>query len=149
MVLKALQPDGILMREPPHADEIIKTGVPVLSFPHTRETIRGIANVVTDHSAVGEMAADHLLDRGFRQFAYCGFDDWWWSRRRREGFSQRVRKAGFHVQTYRLPQAQSKRTWSKELPIIADWLKKLPKPVGLMASCEERSKSVAPGGPKL
>ena len=142
LVLKVLQPDGILMREPPHADEIIKMGVPVLSFPYTRETIPGIANVVTDHSAVGEMAAEHLLERGFRQFAYCGFDDWWWSRRRREGFSQRVRKAGFHVQAYRLPQAKSKRTWSKELPIIADWLKKLPKPVGLMASNDDRAELV-------
>jgi len=141
-VLKALRPDGILMREPPHADEIIKIGVPVLCFPYTRRTIPGIANVVTDHIAVGQMAAEHLLERGLRRFAYCGFDDWWWSRRRREGFSKTVRKTGFRVQTYQLPQARSKRTWSKEILLIADWLKKLPKPVGLMASNDDRAELV-------
>lgn len=141
-VLKALHPDGILMREPPHADEIIKMGVPVLSFPYTREKIPGIANVVTDHAAVGKMAAEHLLARGFRCFAYCGFDDWWWSQKRREGFRKRIEKADFAVHTYRLPRAQSKRTWSKEIVAIADWLKQLPKPVGLMASNDDRAELV-------
>ncbi|MHC4517274.1 MAG: XylR family transcriptional regulator [Planctomycetota bacterium] len=138
-VLKALHPDGILMREPPHADDIIKMGVPVLSFPYTRERIPGIANVVTDHIAVGKMAAEHLLERGFRCFAYCGFDDWWWSQRRREGFCQTVGQAGFPIHTYKLPRAKSKRTWSREIVAIADWLKQLPKPVGLMASNDDRA----------
>lgn len=142
LVLEALHPDGILMREPPHADEITKMGVPVLSFPYTQEKIPGIANVVTDHIAVGRMAAEHLLERGFRRFAYCGFDDWWWSRRRKEGFSQTVRQADLPVHAYRLPQAKSKRTWSKEILIIADWLQKLPKPIGLMASNDDRAELV-------
>jgi LacI family transcriptional regulator len=130
------------MREPPHADEIIKMGVPVLSFPYTQEKIPGIANVVTDHIAVGKMAAEHLLERGFRRLAYCGFDDWWWSRRRKEGFSQTVRQTGLPVHVYRLPQAKSQRTWSKEILIIADWLQKLPKPIGLMASNDDRAELV-------
>jgi LacI family transcriptional regulator len=130
------------MREPPQADEIIKMGVPTLCFPYTRETIPGIANVMTNHIAVGQMAAEHLLDRGLRRFAYCGFDDWWWSRRRKEGFSQTIRRAGFSVHVYRLPQAKSKRTWSKEIALIADWLKKLSKPVGLMASNDDRAELV-------
>jgi len=141
-VLKALHPDGILMREPPHADDIIKMGVPVLSFPYKRESIPGIANVVTDHIAVGQMAAKHLLKRGFRHFAYCGFDDWWWSQRRREGFRQRIEAADLSVHMYGLPQAKSKRTWSKEIVAIADWLKGLPKPVGLMASNDDRAELV-------
>ncbi|UCD51060.1 MAG: DNA-binding transcriptional regulator [Phycisphaerales bacterium] len=141
-VLKALQPDGILMREPPHADEIIKMGVPVVSFPYTRERIPGIANVITDHVAVGHVAAEHLLERGFRCFAYCGFDDWWWSRQRKEGFSEAVAKADFPVHAYQLPRARSKRTWGKELPIIVAWLEALPKPVGLMASNDDRAELV-------
>jgi LacI family transcriptional regulator len=141
-VLKALHPDGILMREPPHADEIIEMGVPILSFPYTRERIPGIANVVTDHVAVGKMAAEHLLDRGFRCFAYCGFDDWWWSRKRQEAFRRKVEEAGFPVDTYKLPRAKSKRTWSKEIVAIADWLRRLPKPVGLMASNDDRAELV-------
>jgi len=66
-VLNALHPDGILMREPPQMDEIIKMGVPIVSFPYTRARIKGVANVVADHIAVGQMAAVHLLDQGLRQ----------------------------------------------------------------------------------
>jgi len=87
-VLKALKPDGVFMREPAEPDEIVAMGLPVVCFPYTRETIAGVANVITDHEAIGQMAARHLLDRGFRQSAYCGFDDWWWPCRRRGAFAR-------------------------------------------------------------
>jgi LacI family transcriptional regulator len=141
-VLKSLKPHGIFLREPPHLEEIIELGVPTISFPYTREAIPGIANAITDHRAVGVMAAEHLLSRGLQRFAYCGFDDWWWSRRRREGFAETIEQAGFQVDTYQLPRAKSKRTWSKELPLIAEWVKPLPKPLGLMASNDDRAELV-------
>jgi LacI family transcriptional regulator len=141
-VLKSLKPDGVLMREPPQVDEIVKLRVPTISFPYTRETIPGVANVITDHHAVGVMAAKHLLHRGLQRFAYCGFDDWWWSRRRKEGFTETIERAGFNVDGYQLPRAKSKRTWSKELSLIADWLQSLPKPLGLMASNDDRAELV-------
>jgi len=141
-VLKSLKPDGILMREPPQIDAIVKLRVPTISFPYTRETISGIANVVTDHCAVGIMAAEHLLQRGLQRFAYCGFDDWWWSRQRKEGFTETIERAGFAVEPYQLPRAKSKRTWSKELPLVTEWLQALPKPCGLMASNDDRAELV-------
>lgn len=141
-VLESLRPAGILMREPPQIEGIVRLRVPTISFPYTRETISGVANVVTDHYAVGAMAAEHLLGRGLERFAYCGFDDWWWSRRRKEGFTATIERAGFRVDGYQLPRAKSKRTWSKELPLIAEWLRALPKPVGLMASNDDRAELV-------
>jgi LacI family transcriptional regulator len=137
-VLEALHPDGILMREPPQMDEIVKMGVPIVSFSYTRATIAGVANAVADHIAVGQMAAEHLLERGLRQFAYCGFDDWWWSRERRKGFSQRAGRAGFPVHVYRLPRVTSQRTWHKEIVAIANWLNKLTKPLCVMACNDDR-----------
>lgn len=141
-VLKSLKPDGILMREPPQIDEIVTLRVPTISFPYARETIPGVANVITDHHAVGVMAADHLLGRGLQRFAYCGFDDWWWSRRRKQGFTETIERAGFEVDGYQLPRAKAKRTWSKELSLIAEWLRALPKPLGLMASNDDRAELV-------
>jgi LacI family transcriptional regulator len=84
-----------------------------------------VVNVVTDHCAVGAMAAEHLLHRGLQQFAYCGFDDWWWSRRRKEGFTKTIEQAGFQVEGYQLPRAKAKRAWNRELPLIAEWLRTL------------------------
>jgi len=93
---------------------------------------------MTDHASVGKMAAEHLLDRGFQRLAYCGFDDWWWSRKRGESFGKTAAKAGYSTYFYPQPRAKAKRTWDKELPVIADWLLTLPKPIGLMACNDDR-----------
>ena len=137
-VLKALQPDGILMREPEGTKAIIKMGAPTVCFPYSHETIEGAANVITDHEAIANMAADHLLGLGLKHFAYCGFDDWWWSRRRRDSFSARIREVGFRTQVYRLPRSPSERAWDKELPRLMDWLRRLPKPIGIMTCNDDR-----------
>lgn len=140
-VLKSLKPDGIFMREPEEMDRIIALGVPTVSFSYSREIIPGVANVTANHRAVGEVAAQHLLDRGFHRFAYCGFDDWWWSRRRRDGFCQTVGRAGHPTDIYQLP-SKSRRSWAKELPLVADWLQTLEKPIGLLACNDDRGELV-------
>lgn len=137
-LMKTWDPDGIFMREPHKIEEIIAMGVPTISCPYTRERIPGITNIITDHSSVGKMAAEHLLERGFQRFAYCGFDDWWWSRKRGEVFGKTAAEAGYPTHFYPQPRAKAKRTWDKELPIIADWLLALPKPIGLMACNDDR-----------
>lgn len=141
-VLKALQPDGILMREPEETKAIIKMGVPTVCFPYSRETIDGAANVITDHEAIAGMAARHLLGLGLRHFGYCGFDDWWWSRRRRDNFCAKIGEAGFETDVYRLPSAESERTWDRELPGIMRWLRDLPKPIGIMTCNDDRGELV-------
>jgi LacI family transcriptional regulator len=141
-LLKAWEPDGILMREPHKIKDIIAMGIPAISCPYTRERIPGLTNIMTDHVSIGEMGAEHLLERGFQQFAYCGFDDWWWSRKRGEFFGKTAVEAGYPTYFYPQPRAKAKRTWDKELPIIADWLLTLPKPVGLMACNDDRGEWV-------
>ena len=141
-LMKTWDPDGILMREPHKIEEIIAMGVPAISCPYTRAKIPGIANIMTDHISVGKMGAEHLLKRGFQRFAYCGFDDWWWSRKRGESYDKTVAGAGYSTYFYKQPKAKTKRTWDKELPIIADWLLTLPKPIGLMACNDDRGEWV-------
>jgi LacI family transcriptional regulator len=137
-VLEALEPDGILMREPEEMDAIVGMGVPIVCFPYTRETIDGVANVITDHRAISEVGAGHLLSLGLRHFGYCGLDDWWWSRRRRNHFREEVGRHGFEVDVYQLPSAPSQRSWDQELPRIGRWLRGLAKPVGIMTCNDDR-----------
>ena len=141
-LLKSWEPDGILMREPHKIQDIIAMGVPTISCPYTREKIPGITNIMTDHVSVGKTGAEHLLECGFQRFAYCGFDDWWWSRKRGEAFGKTAAEAGYPTYFYPQPRAKAKRTWDKELPIIADWLLTLPKPIGLMACNDDRGEWV-------
>jgi len=141
-LLKTWNPDGILMREPHKTEDIIAMGFPTISCPYTRERIPGITNIMTDHISVGKMGAEHLLERGFQQFAYCGFNDWWWSRKRGDVFGKTAAEAGYPTYFYPQPRVKAKRTCDKELPIIADWLLTLPKPIGLMACNDDRGEWV-------
>jgi transcriptional regulator GlxA family with amidase domain len=60
-ILRKLKPDGIFMREPPELGRIIDMGVPIVCSAYTRDTIPGVANIITDQEAIGRMAAEHLL----------------------------------------------------------------------------------------
>jgi len=141
-VLKRIKPDGILMREPKDIMKIANLRIPMVAFTYSRERFPKIVNVIADNAGAGKMGAEHLLKRGFRKFAFCGFDDWWWSRLRGQSFAQTVANVGCETHFYKLPRAKSKRTWDKELSIIAAWLIGLPKPIGLMTCNDDRGELV-------
>ncbi|UCF42835.1 MAG: DNA-binding transcriptional regulator, partial [Planctomycetota bacterium] len=98
--------------------------------------------IVASNDKIGQMAAEHLLDRGLKHFAYCGFDDIFWSVERSETFSKRIAEAGFKTHFYKRPKSRVKQLWKTEQLIMADWLKSLPKPVGLMACNDDRGQQV-------
>jgi LacI family transcriptional regulator len=145
--LLKLGADGAILREQTRRDqieEIVATGIPVIVAPYT-EPFPGVPNIVSDDRAIGRMAAEYLLHRGFRQFAYCGFGDmYFWSRDRGRSFCQRVREAGHDAHYYEYEQhlPAARRSWAKEQAVLVDWLKSLPKPVGLMACNDDRSQYV-------
>jgi LacI family transcriptional regulator len=91
---------------------------------------------------MGKMAAEHLLDRGFKNFAYCGFEDMFGARSRGESFRRRITEAGFRTHVYKKPKPRGRRSWEDEQVFMADWLKSLPKPVGLMTCTDDRSQDV-------
>ncbi len=106
--LKSLDADGIIPRDVEKTREALRLGLPAVVIGHSKREVPGLANVITDSAAVGHMAAQHLLDRGFRHFAYCGFDDKPWSLERGESFQRRVTQAGVETRFYRptLPAAR-------------------------------------------
>lgn len=100
-----------------------------------------IPGVVTDDSSAGCIAAEHLLRLGFREFAYCGFESMRWSRERASAYCETIIAAGFGVNVYRSPYRRAV-TWTKEEPLITDWIKKLPKPIGLFCANDDRSANI-------
>jgi LacI family transcriptional regulator len=84
------------------------------------------------------MAAVHLLSLGLRNFAFCGFENLCWSQARGEDFSKRIADAGFRTCFYSVPRLKIQRLWENEQIILVDWLKSLPKPIGLMACNDDR-----------
>jgi len=135
--------DGIVMRECSGLREILGVGKPTIVSPYATERIPASGCIVSDHVAMGRMAAEHLLERGFRHFAFCGYDRVFWSRQRCEGFRDRIAFAGFATHRYRSPRLGRRMSWNNEQQLLMDWLVSLPKPVAVMACVDERSQQVA------
>jgi LacI family transcriptional regulator len=136
-----LDANGIIMREQKKTKEIITMGLPTIISPYKKQ-FPGLPNIIPDDGTIGKMAAEHLLDRGFRFFAYCGFEDMFAARNRGEIFRKRIAETGFEAYVYKEPRSRVKRLWENEQNLMADWLKSLPKPVGLMASNDDRARQV-------
>ena len=137
------QPDGIIMLEPTADEEkeLTALGIPAIVSGYTKELYPSFANIVTDHKAIGKVAAEHLLGRGFQFFAFCGYD-YFWSDQRCQGFVEKIESVGHKVDIYKQPSTAKERSWEFEQFILADWLKSLPKQTGLMACIDNRSLSV-------
>jgi len=103
---------------------------------------RKACRLSTDEAGAGRMAAEYFMERGFRNFAYCGFDDMIWSRQKSDGFKQTLSNAGFKTSVYCQPRAKHLRKSATERSIIAAWIKSLPKPLALMTCNDDRSQEV-------
>ena len=72
---------------------MLRTGIPTVDLNDQVKDL-GLPQIHSDHAAIARMAANHLMDRGFRHFAFFGFPVFEWSVRRREAFVQCVCEAG-------------------------------------------------------
>ena len=140
---KSQQVDGIIANidNAKMAKALILTGLPAIVIP-IKERILGFPCIFDDADTAGKMAAEHMLSLGLRNFAFCGFENLCWSQARGEDFGKRIAKAGFQISFYNLPRLKIQRLWENEQIILVDWLKSLPKPIGLMACNDERGQYV-------
>lgn len=119
---------------------VLRKGVPVVSVSASGLG-SGIPTVISDSRAVARLAAEHLLERGFRSFGYCGDARFAWSRTHGRNFAGYLQEQGHRCSLF-----QSRRgdfaDWRLEQRKIADWLRSLPKPVGVMACYDGRGQQV-------
>ncbi len=139
---KYLRIDGAIVRDVRAVEGLAHSGIPVIFAQHNRESYAPFPAIVTDSAAIGCMAAEHFLERGFRNFAYCGLDDLLWSRRRAQYFVQRLEQAGFATNVFRQPKARAKRAFRNERNLLGAWLRSLPKPVAVMCCNDDRALQV-------
>jgi LacI family transcriptional regulator len=145
--LKKLDMDGIMFRDVGGLKaQVLRLGVPAVVLGHRDREVRGLINVVTDSEAIGRMAAQHLLRCGFKHFAYCGLarsalEQTPWSERRLQSFRASVVQAGFKTPPVFVLAPLS--DWRRTRRQLADWLLKLPRPLGLMACNDDCGAQVA------
>jgi LacI family transcriptional regulator len=136
--------DGIIARieNAAIAKSVIASGLPAIDVSAARH-VPNLLYVETDDAEIARQAADHLLQRGFRHFGYCGDPRFNWSNWRCETFHRQITQAGFDCSIYppsRNPHGPA--SWEREQAAIGAWIQSLPKPVGVMACYDIRGREV-------
>jgi LacI family transcriptional regulator len=132
--------DGILSRPTDQAMARLfrRMKVPVVDLNDLHENL-DLPWVGSDHAAIGRMGAEHLLERGLRNFAFCGFANELWSQQRFKGFCSAVRQKNVPVSLYETPwRGPNMPRWDEDIEQIVNWLITLPKPVAIMTCNDVR-----------
>ena len=97
-----------------------------------------LPRVSTDDLAVGRLAAAHLLSLGLPNFAFFGTRLHYYSLLREQGFRQAVSAAGLSCHVFlNGPDGAAHGTGTGEP--LEQWVARLPKPIGIMASTDSRA----------
>lgn len=131
--LKTWRGDGIIARieNAEIATAVAATGLPVVDVSAAR-LLPDAPMVETDDHAIARIAAEHLLERGFRRFAFVGDPRFQWSIARQEIFARIIGESGNSCDV--LPASRKAASKREDDQTLERWLRKLPKPVGLMAA---------------
>lgn len=133
--------DGIIARieTPRIARAVVKTGLPAVDLSAAR-LVPALPWVETNDEEIARLAAEHLLERGFKRFAFCGDARFNWSQWREGHFAARLKAAGHACAVFR-PEVAAGDV-AAEGRELARWLQALPKPVGIMACYDIRGQQV-------
>lgn len=139
---------GVIARIDTHnVGTLKKLGLPIVDVLCSRTNL-GIPQVETDDQAVARLAFDHLYERGFRRFAFCGYRGAHYSEARLRHFRSCVEESDFPISIYETEGAVGQSLSEVELPGVLDsdplakWLLTLNRPTGLMACHDIRGQQV-------
>ena len=127
--------DGIIARieSDAIASFIRKCDCPTVDLSAARR-VPDLAWVETDDEAIARLAAEHLLERGFRNLGFCGDPGFAWSHWREQHFQRIVEEAGASCFVHQsIPAHDPGYSWNREKAGLTGWLEKLPRPIGIMA----------------
>jgi LacI family transcriptional regulator len=133
--LKSWRGDGIIARieTAPIASAVRRTKLPAVDVSAAR-LVPEIPWVETNDQMIAQLAARHLVDRGFKTLAYCGEPQFNWSKWREESFVAFANEAGCqHFVFEGKSQHDKDYSWNRERTRLKAWVESLPKPLGVMA----------------
>ena len=143
--LNKWQGDGIISRAttPRLLDAISDTGVPFVELTDRKGDVE-FSQIRSDDAAIGKMGAEHLLERGFKRFGYCGYKGEAWSKRREESFVKTIdqRSSGSCSLYNSTWQGRGARNWEDEQRCIIEWLQTLTPPFAVMACNDIRGRQI-------
>ena len=124
-----------------------KLNVPIVDVRCTEKFV-DIPQVDTDNRRIAELAFQHLWDRGFRRFAFCGYQFAQYSRLRLQFFRELVAQAGCPLSVYESQgQSSASLTRNEQMGLVdagpmSQWVNELQPPTGLFVCNDIRGQQV-------
>ncbi|MCA9136083.1 MAG: DNA-binding transcriptional regulator, partial [Planctomycetales bacterium] len=139
---------GVIARVDDHNIDALRTlRVPIVDV-RCSKMFDGVPQVETDDRAVARLAFEHLRERGFHRFAYCGFPSAHYSLNRLEYFGEFVKEAGCGLAVYTSHDDGSQslshieRSGIMESEQLVHWLRSLQPPTGIFVCNDIRGQQV-------
>ena len=125
---------GILVRteNASMARAVRSTGLPAVELRASR-VAGGLPFVGVDNRSMGQLVADHLLERGFRNFGVFELDTQEYFEQRRKNFVEAVSSAGCSCSVFSAAHRETPALWENQQNRLARWVRGLRKPVGIFA----------------
>ncbi|MFS1701877.1 XylR family transcriptional regulator [Alteromonas sp. AMM-1] len=98
--------------------------------------------VATDNHALVQAAFEHLRQKGIQRFAFYGApvnEHARWAQEREKAVLEITRAQGYECYVYRGHPVRPE-TWQYTTKRLADWLKSLPTPIGIIAVTDSRAR---------
>jgi LacI family transcriptional regulator len=142
--LKRWQGDGIIARIQNRqiAKAVAEVGLPTVDVLGVVPEC-GFPLVHVDDEAIGRCGADHLLERGFCRFGFVSIAGENWSLLRCRSFARRVGERGHACRELHIARRSAKSgSWERYEAELATWIKRLPKPAGVMIASDQLGTSL-------
>ena len=144
------QGDGIIadFDDPAVAEALSHCSVPVVgvggSYANPDNYPVGVPYVATDNYKLIKMARDHLIDVGLTRFAMFSLPktrENRWAQERENAFLSLMRQDRMEAEIFHGSET-SASAWEEAMRLQIDWLRSLPKPVGIIAVTDARARQL-------
>ncbi|OXU15545.1 DNA-binding transcriptional regulator [Sedimentisphaera salicampi] len=127
--------DGFFICDAKNISRILKTDKPKIINYIDEKNSPGAISIITDSEMIGKMAADYFYSLGFKNFAYCGFENIPWSEKRMRSYEKQVLSCGVEkIFIYK----DSAAFLDRKAPVVS-WLQSLPKPICIFGCNDDRA----------
>ncbi len=138
--------DGVISKEiaPELFEQCLERNIPCIDLSDYPQITPGIPKIRPDNSAVGHMAAEYFIEKGYRNFAFCGYSNMPWSKEREKGFAEALKLVGHEPELFlndhpKLAEAE----WDKaNVEEIQKWIDAIPKPLAVFSANDMRGLQV-------
>jgi LacI family transcriptional regulator len=147
---KAWAPDGVIARvgSTAMAKQLQRLRIPIVNL-YEQQKLAGQYHVFVNHGEIVRLAVEHLRERGLQNFAYVGFPNASFSAERRLAFEEQAALWGSRPHVYssfaatratRLSTIEARSM--RDTGALVAWLKRLPKPVGILCCNDMQAQRV-------